>query len=112
MFLLYAVHYPDRRLSRRQVEDAWTGAGLPQPVPVFSSDGVGPEDIRALVEAKLKQAGAAASDAHDGDLEVPDATEPLLTKLEEFYQRLYPETRTAASRHAFFYERPEMLGEF
>lgn len=112
MFLLYRIEYPDRRLLRRDVENAWTAAGLPQPVPVFEADDVGRDELQGLVGRTLESAGGTASAEGDGDWEVPDEAEALLQRLEDFHDRLFPEFRSSPSRNTFYYERPEMLGEF
>jgi hypothetical protein len=93
------------------VQNAWTAAGLPQPVPALTSAEVGPDEVRTVVEGALARAGATRS-SDSGDHEVPRSSADILARLEEFYHRLYPQTRGSASRHHFHYEEVEWLGEF
>lgn len=111
MYILHRVEYPDVPLSVAQVQNAWTGAGLPQPVPTFGASNVRPEDVRELVERTLRGAGATVSKT-DGAIEVPRSSGDLLKRLEDLYQRLYPETRNSGRRGHFQYEEVEWLGEF
>lgn len=112
MYILYEVEYPASPVAVRHVENAWTEAGLPQPVPTFGGPQVTREEIGQLVVRTLEAAGATRTSARNGDLEVPDDARPWLEKLEAFYQRLYPETMANPGRGNFHYEQLEWLGEF
>lgn len=110
MFILYRVEYP-RPVPRGQVENAWSGAGLPQPVPRLSGPIIPPDELRTLVERTLDAEGAVRTGS-DGDLEVPRSAAAALAKLEEFYHRMFPENRNSPDRGHFHYEELEWLGEF
>lgn len=109
MYILQAVEYPERPVPVAQVQNAWTGAGLPQPVPTLPGDAAGPAGVRSILEGALRTHGATSA---NGDFEVPRNQVEALEKLEEFYHRVYPETRGSAALGHFHYEEVEWLGEF
>jgi len=111
MYILHKVEYPPVTLGAAQVQNAWTAAGLPQPVPTFSGPNVGPADVEGLVTKALLAGGAMVSKS-DGAMEVPRSSADLLRRLEDFYQRLYPETKASRRLGHFQYEEVEWLGEF
>lgn len=112
MYILFEVEYPEGAVARSAVENAWTGAGLPQPVPVLANANATPEDVKALVDRVLATSGATKAGTGNGDLEVPRSSRPVLERLEDFYHRLYPETKASPARGHFHYEELEWLGEF
>lgn len=111
MYILHRVEYPDRSIPVSQVQNAWTSAGLPQPVPAMESTSAGPEEIQRIVTATLTTVGATVSKGN-GSSEVPRSAGDVLRRLEDFYHRLYPETRDSGHRGHFQFEEVEWLGEF
>jgi hypothetical protein len=111
MYILYRVEYPGATFPPAHVQNAWTAAGLPQPVPTFEGETVGPTDVADLLNRTLLAVGAMVSRT-DGAMEVPRSSAETLRRLEDLYQRLYPETKNSRHRGHFQYEEVEWLGEF